>query len=70
MKILIADVKAAMSTEAPAQRTVVDVRQPTLAEAVANSQRYKWKVSKWKELTDAIAYFIAKPFQVKQFHTL
>ena len=55
-----ADVKAAMSAKGPARRTVVDVRQSTLAEAVANSQRYERKGKKWKELTDAITYFIAK----------
>ena len=38
----------------------MDVRQPTLAEAVANSQRYERKGKKWKELTDTITYFIAK----------
>ena len=54
------DVKAVMSTNTPAQRTAVDVRQPTLVQAIANSQRYERKGKKWKELTDAITYFIAK----------
>ena len=38
----------------------MDIRQPTLAETITNSQRYERKGKKWKELTDAITFFIAK----------
>ena len=50
-------------SETPAQRTVVDIRQPTLAEMIANSQRYMYeqKGKKWKELTGTTtSFFIAK----------
>ena len=55
-----ADVKAAMSSKTPVQRTVMNIKQPTLAETIGNSQSYEWKGTKWKELTDVITFFVAR----------
>ena len=57
---LHSEVKAAMTkgSKPPAQTTLAN--QPTLAEAVENSQKYERKGKKWRDLTDAVTYCIGK----------
>lgn len=58
------EVKAAMSNKVKTsvqKTTPAPVNsQPTLVESITKSQRYERKGKKWKELTDAVTYFVAK----------
>ena len=58
------EVKAAMSNKVKTsvqKTTPTPVNsQPTLVESITKSQRYERRGKKWKELTDAVTYFVAK----------
>lgn len=62
---LYAEAKATMesrrlSDSQPSTSTQRPLNQPTLAVSITRNQKYEKKGKRWKELTDAVVYFLAK----------